>query len=127
MHFSIDPKLSTSLYVQIMEQIQHAIYMGIFQPGEALPTIRELALQIKVNPNTVAKAFRELEREGILITRVGKGSFVSETAPIQLQSTQMAKADELAFGYGKDMRYLGFQQEESVEKVRENWEDNTDE
>jgi len=113
----------TPIYLQIMQQLKHAIAMGVFQPGEPIPTIREMALQTKVNPNTVAKAVRELEREGVLVTRVGKGSFVSDSAPDQAQRARDEQAENLAKGYGKDMRWLGYSRDNSAEKVIETWEE----
>jgi GntR family transcriptional regulator len=65
-------------YMQIAEQIRHAAASGAIKSGEAIPTIRSLAEKLQVNRNTVAKAYTELEREGIIATRVGCGSFLRE-------------------------------------------------
>jgi GntR family transcriptional regulator len=65
-------------YMQIAEQIRHAAASGAIKSGEAIPTIRSLAEKLQVNRNTVAKAYTELEREGIIATRVGRGSFLRE-------------------------------------------------
>ena len=65
-------------YMQIAEQIRHAAASGAIKSGEAIPTIRSLADKLQVNRNTVAKAYTELEREGIIATRVGRGSFLRE-------------------------------------------------
>lgn len=123
MHLNIQPGSGTPIYLQIMEQLKHAIAMGVFEPGEAIPTIREMALQAKVNPNTVAKAVRELERDGVLITRVGKGSFVNDKAPELARRDRDDRAEGLAKGYGKDMRWLGYNRDNSAELVKEKWED----
>lgn len=125
MLLKIDPQSGTPIYLQIMEQVRHAIGIGLFRPGDPLPTIRELALQLSINPNTVAKAIRELEREGVLVTRVGKGSFVSEDAPAQTQQDQLAKGSALATRYGQDMRWLGFDCKTSTELVRQNWKEDS--
>ncbi|RJP65880.1 MAG: GntR family transcriptional regulator [Candidatus Abyssobacteria bacterium SURF_17] len=66
------------IYFQIAREIKHSIAVGSLRPGEQLPSVREIAAQITVNPNTVAKAYRELEAEGIVETRRGTGTFVSE-------------------------------------------------
>ncbi len=126
MRLNIQPGNGTPIYVQIMEQLKHAMALGVFAPGEPIPTIREMALQAKVNPNTVAKAVRELEREGFLITRVGKGSFVNTEAPELAQHSRDQKADHLAQGYGRDMRWLGYNRSESTKRVKTNWEENHD-
>lgn len=123
MLLNIDSQSGTPIYLQIIEQVQHAISIGLFKPGEALPTIRELALQLHVNPNTVAKAFRELEREGLLVTRVGKGSFISENALSQAQQDTLGKGQNLAARYGQDMRWLGFDCPSATELVKETWEE----
>lgn len=125
MRLNIDPGSGTPIYLQIMEQLKHALAMGVYQPGEAIPTIREMAVQAKVNPNTVAKAVRELEREGFLVTRVGKGSFVNEAAPALAHHSRDAKADHLATDYGRDMRWLGYNRSESAHRVEETWQDET--
>jgi len=117
----INPESGTPIYLQIMEQIRHAIGLGVFPPGTSIPTIRELALQLHVNPNTVAKAIRELEREGLLTTRVGKGSFVSESALAISAQDREQQGNELAGRFGKDMIWLGFNCPESVHFVEKNW------
>ena len=71
----------------------------------------------------MAKAVRELEREGLLITRVGKGSFVNDSAPDVTRRDRDDKAGDLAKGYGKDMRWLGYNRDNSAELVKEKWED----
>lgn len=76
MFLKVDPKKALPIYVQIIEQIKFQIASGRLQVGDRLPTVRELALSLKVNPNTVAKAYRELDRDDILEGRPGQGSFV---------------------------------------------------
>lgn len=120
---SIDPESGTPIYLQIMEQIRHAVSVGVYQPGDNLPTIRELALQLHVNPNTVAKAIRELERDGLLVTRVGKGSFVSESAKAQADRDMQTKGTALATRYGDDMRWLGFDCDGAVSLVKDTWKE----
>jgi len=120
---SINPESGTPIYLQIMEQVRHAIGLGVFAPGDPLPTIRDLALQLRVNPNTVAKAIRELEREGLLTTRVGRGSFVSESALTQSAQDRDQQGNELAGRFGKDMAWLGFSCPEAVNLVEKNWQE----
>lgn len=66
------------IYVQLMEQIKHAVETGAVRTGEQLPTIRKVAEDLAMNPNTVARAYRELEREGVIEVRHGSGAFVAE-------------------------------------------------
>lgn len=77
MKISIDHESGVPIYVQIEESIISLIAAGQVQPGEQLPTIRELAADIRVNLNTVARAYFELDREGVISTQRGKGTFVS--------------------------------------------------
>jgi GntR family transcriptional regulator len=77
MKLIIDPDSSVPIYIQIEDSIHSLIAAGQIQPGEQLPTIRELAADIRVNLNTVARAYFELDREGVISTQRGKGTFVS--------------------------------------------------
>jgi GntR family transcriptional regulator len=67
------------VYLQLMEQLRHAVETGVLREGDQLPTIRKVARDLVVNPNTVARAYRELEHEGILELRHGTGAFVKES------------------------------------------------
>jgi len=78
MFMKIDATNGVPLYLQIAKEIKHSIAVGSLRPGEQIPSVREIALQITVNPNTVAKAYRELEMRGIVETRRGTGTFVSK-------------------------------------------------
>ena len=78
MFIRIDATDGVPIYLQIAKEIKHTIAVGSVRPGEQLPSVREVALQITVNPNTVAKAYRELETQGIVETRRGTGTFVSD-------------------------------------------------
>jgi GntR family transcriptional regulator len=88
------------IYVQLMEQIKHAVETGAVRTGEQLPTIRKVAEELAMNPNTVARAYRELEREGVIEVRHGSGAFVAEveagpkTAAIAEASEGFRKAIE---------------------------------
>ncbi len=77
MLFRPNPSLGVPIYLQLMEQVKHAIETGALRPGEQLPGIRPLAEELVMNPNTVAKAYRELEHEGVIELRHGAGAFVS--------------------------------------------------
>jgi GntR family transcriptional regulator len=74
----VDPSSSVPVFVQIADEIKSAIARGACAPGDMIPSVRQLAAQALVNPNTVAKAYRELEREGIVTTRRGLGVIVAE-------------------------------------------------
>jgi len=76
--FQIDLGSNVSVYRQICDQAKYAVATGALAPGDRLPAIRELAAQTRVNRNTVARAYLELEREGVIVSRAGQGSFVSD-------------------------------------------------
>jgi GntR family transcriptional regulator len=78
--FRPNPSSGVPIYLQLMEQVKHAIDTGVLRPGEQLPGIRPLAEELVINPNTVAKAYRELEHEGVIELRQGAGAFVSAHA-----------------------------------------------
>jgi GntR family transcriptional regulator len=75
-----NPSSGVPIYLQLMEQVKHAVETGALRPGEQLPGIRPLAEELVVNPNTVARAYRELEHEGVIELRQGAGAFVAEQA-----------------------------------------------
>ena len=81
MDFRLDGKSGVPIYRQIQDMIRVGIASGQLKPGEQLPTVRGLAVTLAVNPNTVIRAYTELEREGVLSTEQGTGTFVSATAP----------------------------------------------
>ncbi len=80
MLFRPNPALGVPIYLQLMEQVKHAIETGALRQGEQLPGIRPLAEQLVINPNTVAKAYRELEHAGVIELRHGAGAFVAGAA-----------------------------------------------
>lgn len=81
MEFSIDHKSGVPFYRQIIEQIKFGIANGELGSGDRLPTVRQLAVDLSINPNTVVRAYRELEIEGILNTQQGSGTFVGNEKP----------------------------------------------
>jgi GntR family transcriptional regulator len=80
MLFRPNPSSGVPIYLQLMEQVKHGIETGALRPGEQLPGMRPLAEELVINPNTVAKAYRELEHEGVIELRHGAGAFVSRNA-----------------------------------------------
>jgi GntR family transcriptional regulator len=80
MYVSVDHKSSTPLYVQLKEQLHLAVATGVLRPGDQLPTVRDLAVRLRVNPNTIARVYRELQAEGLFVSRQGSGTFVAEGA-----------------------------------------------
>ncbi len=73
---SVDPRSGVPIYLQLIEQVKRSVALGVLAAGEQLPTVKHLALELTINPNTVARAYRDLEREGVIETAPGRGSFV---------------------------------------------------
>ena len=80
MWVQLDEKDARPIYVQIMDEVRRALVRGALRPEEPLPSVRELAAELVVNPRTVSQAYQELEREGVVYVRRGQGTFVSPTA-----------------------------------------------
>src|SRR5215204_6053878 len=77
----IDARSGLPAYLQIVQQVRHALRLGLLVPGDQMPTIRDLVASLAINPNTVMKAYRELELEGLIGSRPGLGTFVLRTLP----------------------------------------------
>ena len=78
MHIKIDNLSDRAVYQQIVDQVKRDIALGRINPGEKIPPVRQLAAEIVINPNTIAKAYKQLEQEGVITTRAGSGTFVAE-------------------------------------------------
>ncbi|BCL83110.1 GntR family transcriptional regulator [Ktedonobacteria bacterium brp13] len=76
MEFYLEKRNGVSPYMQLVQQVKQALRLGLLMPGDQLPTVREVMTQIAINPNTVFKAYRELEHEGLVESRPGLGTFV---------------------------------------------------
>jgi len=112
-------KADQPIYAQLIEHIALAVITGEFPPGSRLPSVRELASEAGVNPNTMQRAFGELEREGLLFTQRTAGRFVTEdTEAIGALRARLAGAKTADFV--ADMRRMGCGREEVVRLVEEN-------
>jgi GntR family transcriptional regulator len=84
--FHLDARSGVATYLQIVQQVKEALRLGLLDVGDQLPTVREVVADLAINPNTVAKAYRDLEREGLVAARPGRGTFVAGSlAPPSLQ------------------------------------------
>ena len=111
--FKLDPKAGVPFYRQIIDQIKFGIATGKLNIGEQLPTVRALAVELKVNLNTVAKAYKELEIQDVLETQQGTGTFISN---LEIQISEKEKSKKLhdicnefstiAFSYGFTVKDL---------------------
>ncbi len=92
MLFRLNPSSGVPIYLQLMEQVKHSIETGALRPGDQLPTIRSLAENLVMNPNTVVRAYRELQHEGVIELKHGSGAFVSKSAAGGTRVTRKAQA-----------------------------------
>lgn len=88
----VNPSSGVPLYLQLMDQVKHAIETGAVKAGDQLPTIRKVAENLVMNPNTVVRAYRELQHEGIIELKHGSGAFVSESIAGRTRVTRKAQA-----------------------------------
>ena len=106
------------IYLQLMERIQHDIISGTYKPGDKLPSVRELAMEASVNPNTMQKALSELERIGLVHSRRTSGRFITEDETM-IKQLKTETATEHIREFLKSMEYLGFTRPEILEPVQD--------
>ena len=122
-----NPSSGVPIYLQLMEQVKHAIETGALKPGEQLPSIRPLAEELVMNPNTVAKAYRELEHEGVIELRQGAGAFVSRKGRT-LEDAERLKAAKALVAQGvQRLRQRGITDEEIRRLIEAELARNTEE
>ena len=103
---TVDPRSGVPIYLQIIEQVKRSVALGVLQAGEQLPTVKQLSIDLTVNPNTVARAYRELEREDVIETSPGRGSFV--------RSNGLADSPKVAADIGSDAFDVALREAKSV-------------
>ena len=77
--FHLDPRSGVAPYLQIVQQVRQALLLGLLSEGDQLPTVKQVVAKVAINPNTVLKAYRDLEREGLVAAKPGVGTFVTRT------------------------------------------------
>jgi GntR family transcriptional regulator len=109
--FHLDRGSGVSTYLQLVHQVKHALRLGLLQPGERLPTAKEVVGKLAINPNTVLKAYRELEREGLVAGKPGLGTFVQRSlgGASFVDHTRLRKS---LTGWIRDGREAGLDQED---------------
>ncbi|MDD2203101.1 MAG: GntR family transcriptional regulator [Bacilli bacterium] len=100
--FSIDVQCRVPIYEQIINQIERFIATGILKSNEQLPSVRQMAFDLGINPNTIQRAYTELERKGVIVSIVGKGSFVTDN----IQSIIDKKRNEVVIRIKDDINIL---------------------
>jgi GntR family transcriptional regulator len=102
-----DPASGIPVYLQLVEQVKHAVASGTLTPGDQLPGVRRVAEELLINPNTVVKAWRELEHEGFIEVRHGAGAYVSHSAPGLRRTALIADAQLLVRATVAELRERG--------------------
>jgi GntR family transcriptional regulator len=118
MLINLDPRDARPLYLQIMDEVRRALVVGTLRPEDPLPSVRELAAELVVNPRTVSQAYHELEREGVVYVRRGQGTFVSPGAQANSEERQ-ALVRAVAKRALLEARRSGVDVEELVTMMRE--------
>lgn len=113
MLFKPNPTSGIPIYVQLMEQIRHAVETGALRAGDQLPGIRKVAEELVINPNTVAKVYRELEHAGIIELHQGSGAFVAERNENQKRMEVVRKAQPLIQSLLEKLDAMGLTEEET--------------
>jgi GntR family transcriptional regulator len=117
--FSLDPANGVPIYRQIIQQIEHAILSERMKAGDRLPTIRSLAVELKINPNTIAKAYSELEIRGILVTQVGSGTYISNRKPDAADDARNRRIQEITGRFMQEMAELGAERKEILRLIQD--------
>jgi GntR family transcriptional regulator len=114
--FHLDGRSSVATYMQLVQQVRQALRMGMLAPGDQLPRVREVAESLAINPNTALKAYRELEREGLVAGRPGLGTFVLRSLAGPALASHAALRRELEAWLGR-AHAAGLEQEDVVALV----------
>jgi GntR family transcriptional regulator len=116
MIISLDPQDTRPIYIQIVDEVRRALVLGTLPPDGPLPSVRDLAVKLRVNPNTVSQAYRELERQGMVYVRRGQGTYAS---PGQTDGVERrALAEGVAQRALHDARRNGLGVDELVDAIR---------
>jgi len=123
MKIQIDLRSDIPVTSQIVAQIQQSLASGTLKPGDQMPTVRALATELRVNFNTVARAYRVLDENGIISTQQGRGTFIMEQPPPEASSALRREAlSTLARRYLEESQRLGFNSEESLRALADEME-----
>ena len=115
----IDSRNSRPIYEQIIDSIKENILKGILRPGDKLPSVREMSSMITANPNTVSRAYMELERQGVTETLRGKGTFVSSNYKPKVEEESMEKLKDDIKKIIVEAYYMGIEKEDMIEIIED--------
>ncbi len=115
----LDLKSNKPIYEQIVEQVKFHVLKGHLKPGDAIPSVRKLALDISITPGTVAKAYQELERQHIIETIRGKGTFIAGKIELKPDDDRMEESKKMMRSAVLEMKVMGLSEEQVTEVVKE--------
>lgn len=115
----INPTSNQPIFEQIISQIKMLVLKGYLKPGDGLPSVRKLALQLSVTPGTVAKAYNELEHQEVIVTIRGKGAYIAEKGDSRPPRAQVERSLVTFRGICMDLIYMGIQREELEKELDE--------
>ena len=118
--FTIEYKSRVPIYRQVVERVEYLAARGLLAPDSQLPSVRALAVELSINPNTIAKAYGELEAKGVIYSVPGRGSFVANNAGALRRET-LAQAAERLRRLAEELRSLGLDEEDFVRLSRDSW------
>jgi GntR family transcriptional regulator len=119
----VQPGLGTPIYLQIESQVKHAIAAGALKLDDALPPVRKLAAELRINPNTVARAYQNLERDGILRTVPGGGCYVNSQSPGLMKSEKLRRLRPMATQLAVEARQLRLTRAELLRLLETSYDD----
>ncbi|MBN3524764.1 GntR family transcriptional regulator [Paenibacillus apiarius] len=117
--FRLQERSATPIYEQIVEQMKALVAKNVMQPGDKVPSVRELSSMLVVNPNTVSKAYQELERQGVIETLRGKGTFIAESVAPPMAEERLMKLKDEMNRIAVEAKHLGLEREEFIEMVKQ--------
>lgn len=120
--FYVDFKSRTPIYKQLVENISNMVLRGVLSPNEPIPSVRQLASELGINPNTIHKAYAELERRGIIYSSPGRGSFVSDEIGDAKEKMLTELSDEIRSVFDS-ARALGVTKDEIISIANDVWRD----
>ena len=119
--YQIDPHSGLPVYRQVMDQTKHYIAYGALVTGDQLPSIRDLATRLSVNPATIVKAYNELQNEGVMEIKQGKGAFVSQGLPEKEIPSRRLQVSRIARQLAVESQQLGMPLDETMGLVEDQW------
>ncbi|HET8668794.1 MAG TPA: GntR family transcriptional regulator [Terriglobales bacterium] len=122
MLLNVNASSGVPLYLQVESQVKYAVASGAMRTGDPLPSVRKLAAELRMNPNTVARAYQDLEREGVIRTVPGGGTFVADSKPGLLKSEKLRRLRPLARQLAVESMQLRMSEKEVLELLQDELE-----